>query len=608
VQSKSRAAARATRLAFVVTVAAAFWLAPTALASTALVGGPGAAGSPFALVAAVGVAPGVTLEAPLSPSNDLTPSFSGTASDVTTVTVEIFEGTRPEGEIVAVATATGTGGAWTSGQASPSLPGGRRSFTAIAIQKSTSGNAVGTSLPVAFSVDTEPPTVTLASPTGRSNDPSPTFSGAADEATPVTVTVFGGWAPEGEVVVTATAGPPGPGGGWTTDPVTPSLPDGTYTAIATQPSALGNPVGTSDAVTFTIDTRPPEVTLEQLPSPSPGAAAIFSGTASDQAPVTVEIYSGAGAEGPVVASASADVAAGEWASARLSPALPWGQYTAVASQPSSLGNATGMSAPMTFVVEPIPPSVGTEGASGVTRTTAALYGLVDPLGGGISSCAFEFGATTAYDRTIECGFVGETMSAFPPDTTAAVPVFVRIFGLAPSTTYHFRIAVVGEGGTAYGDDASFTTQAPFIFDEQTAPRPVPVTTPIAKHAVAANRVAALRAKQLITPARDTIASLLRRGVFKMPFTATEAGRVVVSWYYRQTSSKSRAASTAARVLVASGQLTFARASRRVVLVRLTKSGRRLMGRSSRLRLSATCAFSPVGEKPVRVSRFFELRR
>jgi hypothetical protein len=397
---------------------------------------------------------------------------------------------------------------------------------------------------------------------------------------------------------------------WISGQVTSRLPDGSFTAVATQPSALGNPPGTSNAITFEIDTQPPSVTLDQLPSPSPAAAAIFSGTASDEAPVTVEVYGGAGAEGPVVASASAAVAGGEWASARLSPALAWGEYTAVASQPSSIGNPPGTSPPMTFVVEPIPPSVATEAASAVTRTTAALYGLVDPLGGGVSSCAFEFGTNVAYDKSIECGFAAETMTAFPASATAAVPVFARIFGLTPSTSYHFRIAVVGEGGTAYGEDATFTTEAPFSFDEQTATRPpAPTSTTVARHGVAASRIAALIAKQLTIPARrETIARLLKRGRFMMPFAAPEAGTVAVAWHGPASTQRSHYARARERALIASGRHSFSQASRRTMAVRLTESGRRVLTRSSRIRLTATCVFTPLGERPVRVSRSFKLKR
>jgi hypothetical protein len=114
------------------------------------------------------------------------------------------------------------------------------------------------------------------------------------------------------------------------------------------------------------------VTLDQLPSPSPGAKPIFSGSTSDDTPVTVKIYSGARAEGNPVRSTSGEAGGGEWVAARVEePQLPWGEYTAIASQPSSLGNPAGSSAPMTFVLEPIAPAVATEAAEQVTRASNA---------------------------------------------------------------------------------------------------------------------------------------------------------------------------------------------------------------------------------------------
>jgi streptogramin lyase len=76
----------------------------------------------------------VTLDAPPSPSNDTTPSFLGTASDPTLVTVEIFPGPLAEGSAVATASATPTGGSWVSSHATPALASG--TYTAVARQPS----------------------------------------------------------------------------------------------------------------------------------------------------------------------------------------------------------------------------------------------------------------------------------------------------------------------------------------------------------------------------------------------------------------------------------------------------------------------------------------
>ena len=233
--------------------------------------------------------PTVTLTAPPTRSNDPAPSFSGTTSEATDVTVEVFAGPRPEGRLVATARAAPIGGSWVSGAAAPALGDG--TFTAIATQQSAIGNAPGWSAPVTFVIDTKRPTVTLDPRPSPSSQVTPAFSGTASEATEVTVEVFEGPKPEGLIVATAHA--PAVSGSWTSNAAAPALGDGTFTAIATQPSAIGNPPGRSAPVTFVIDTKPPTVTLDPIPSPSGNAAPAFTGTASDHTPVRVQIYEGA---------------------------------------------------------------------------------------------------------------------------------------------------------------------------------------------------------------------------------------------------------------------------------------------------------------------------
>ena len=71
------------------------------------------------------------------------------------------------------------------------------------------------------------------------------------------------------------------GGNWSMSPLASALKDGKYTAIASQPSSLKNPTGTSAQVTFTVDTAPPKVTLNPIPSPTSDAAPTFGGDATD---------------------------------------------------------------------------------------------------------------------------------------------------------------------------------------------------------------------------------------------------------------------------------------------------------------------------------------
>jgi major membrane immunogen (membrane-anchored lipoprotein) len=297
--------------------------------------------------------PTLTLKQPTSPSKDTTPSFTGTASDTEPVTVHIFKGSKAEGTQVSSASASGSGGAFSSGEASPALASGQ--YTAIATQKSSLGNPEGKSNTVSFEVDTSSPTVTLNPIESPSNNTTPSFSGFGSDKTQVTVQIFKGTKAEGLAVSKATA--TGTGAEWSSGQAGPALTNGQYTAIATQPSALGNPDGVSNTVTFTINTSPPAVTLNQPKTPSNDTTPSFTGTGSDVEPITIRIYSGSKAEGTEVAKAAATGTGTGWSSGPASPPLTSGTYTAIAEQPSSLGNATGKSSAMTFVVDTSSPTV-----------------------------------------------------------------------------------------------------------------------------------------------------------------------------------------------------------------------------------------------------------
>jgi len=104
-------------------------------------------------------------------------------------------------------------------------------------------------------------------------------------------------------------------------------------------------------VMSTADAAAPKVTLNAPASPSSNATPSFTGTASNTTPVTVHIYAGAAAKGPVVSTARATGTGARWASVSVSPALSSGQYTAVATQENSIvGGPAGKSGPRTFTV------------------------------------------------------------------------------------------------------------------------------------------------------------------------------------------------------------------------------------------------------------------
>jgi Subtilase family len=97
-----------------------------------------------------------------------------------------------------------------------------------------------------------------------------------------------------------------------------------------------------------------------------------------------------------------------------------------------------------------PPAVTTNEATTIEPSEAALNATVDPNGAEIVECTFEYGPTDSYGSTVPC-------STLPGAGTSPVAISASTTGLAPSSVYHYRIAVSYPGGTSIGADETFTT-------------------------------------------------------------------------------------------------------------------------------------------------------
>lgn len=97
------------------------------------------------------------------------------------------------------------------------------------------------------------------------------------------------------------------------------------------------------------------------------------------------------------------------------------------------------------------PSATTAAASSVSTTSARLNGSVNP-NDRATTWYFEFGTTTSYGTKTASRNAGSGANSISVSTT--------ISGLAPTTTYHFRLVASNALGTTLGADQVFTTAGP----------------------------------------------------------------------------------------------------------------------------------------------------
>jgi Tol biopolymer transport system component len=122
-------------------------------------------------------------------------------------------------------------------------------------------------------------------------------------------------------------------------------------------------------------------------------------------------------------------------------------YRVVAT--NSAGTTDGSD--QTFTTQPIA-NIRGEGAVNVTADRAQLESAVDVFGAQ-TSYHFEYRTTTGYATSVPVPDGALGTGADPQLATAAAT------GLAPGTTYHFRLVATNSFGTVTGPDATFTTQA-----------------------------------------------------------------------------------------------------------------------------------------------------
>jgi phosphodiesterase/alkaline phosphatase D-like protein len=140
-------------------------------------------------------------------------------------------------------------------------------------------------------------------------------------------------------------------------------------------------------------------------------------------------------------------------SASLKGLSPSTTYHFRISATSLSGTSKGADAELKTMVAAAP-TAQTAGASEVGQRTALLSATVNPNGGEVTSCKFEYGTTTSYGSSVPC-------SKLPGLGTSTVAVSAALKALSPNTTYHFRISATSLSGTSKGTEATFKTTVAF---------------------------------------------------------------------------------------------------------------------------------------------------
>jgi chitodextrinase len=122
-------------------------------------------------------------------------------------------------------------------------------------------------------------------------------------------------------------------------------------------------------------------------------------------------------------------------------------YSYTVAAVDAAGNLSAPSTALSITTLPLLPVVSQTAASGITSTSAALSGLVNPSGAATTAW-FEYGTTTAYGS-----------STSPVTLSTASPLSANLTGLASGITYHFRLVARNAGGTTFGPNTTFNTPA-----------------------------------------------------------------------------------------------------------------------------------------------------
>jgi hypothetical protein len=202
-------------------------------------------------------------------------------------------------------------------------------------------------------------------------------------------------------------------------------------------------------------------------APSPNAPTVVTGAASAITQESATLSASVDPNGHEVSECKLEygTSAADEASAPCSPAPGAGTSPVAVSAPASGLSAgttyhfrvsatnsggTSKGSEQTFQTQPKPPTVTTGEATSLSSSSATLNAKVDPNGGKVSKCTFEYGTGSVGERSVQC-------STLPGAGTSPVAVSAPITGLSANATYRFRISATNDTGTSEGSEQTFQT-------------------------------------------------------------------------------------------------------------------------------------------------------
>jgi phosphodiesterase/alkaline phosphatase D-like protein len=125
-------------------------------------------------------------------------------------------------------------------------------------------------------------------------------------------------------------------------------------------------------------------------------------------------------------------------------------YQLVANNNNGFTYGSTLSFTSTLSATPSPPIVTTGSASSITSTGATLAGTVNPNGMD-TFCYFLYGTSSTLVE------YSGTAVTYAGSGATAVPFVASVTGLAPNTTYYYRLLGTNGAGGGFGSILSFTT-------------------------------------------------------------------------------------------------------------------------------------------------------